>query len=104
MLTPIPPSAIIFLVQSGKSVDAIFYLCVQSVNGIKNRYDGPMRSIPINPDFVELLTRMRRIQQSGMLGMRVQVAENKQATVFYFSKEMSPEIAEDVAWVKQKLD
>jgi hypothetical protein len=103
MLTPIPPSAIIFLVQSGKSVDAIFYLCVQSVNGIKNRYDGPMRSIPINPDFVELLTRMRRIQQSGMLGMRVQVAENKQATVFYFSKEMSPEIAEDVAWVKQKL-
>jgi hypothetical protein len=46
---------------------------------------------------------MRRIQQSGMIGMRVQSTENKQTSVFYFSKEVSPEIAEDIAWVKQKL-
>jgi hypothetical protein len=103
ILTPIPPSAIFFLIQSGKSVDVVFYLCVQSVNGINNRYDGPMRSIPISPDFVEVLTRMRRIQQSGMLGMRVQTVVNNQTSVFYFREEMSPEIAEDSAWVRQKL-
>ena len=103
ILTPIPPSAIFFLIQSGKSVDFVFYLCVQSVNGINNRYDGPMRSIPISPDFVEVLTRMRRIQQSGMIGMRVQLVGNNQTSVFYFRKEASPEIAEDSVWVRQKL-
>jgi hypothetical protein len=103
ILTPIPPSAIFFLIESGKLVDAVFYLCVQSVNGINNRYDGPMRSIPINPDFVELLTRMRRIQQSGMIGMRVQTAGPNQTSVFYFRKDVSPEIDEDIRWVKQKL-
>ena len=103
LLTPIPPSAIFFLIQSGRPVDAVLYLCAQSVNGINNRYDAPMRSIPISPDFVEILTRMRRIQQSGMIGMRVQTDENKQTTLFYFRKDVSPEIAEDSAWVRQKL-
>jgi hypothetical protein len=103
LMTPISPSTLIFLVQSGKSVDFVFYLCAQSVNGINNRYDGPMRSVSINPDFVELLARLRRIQQSGMIGMRVQKDGNNQASVFYFGKDVSPEIAEDIAWVKQKL-
>jgi len=103
MLTPIPPSAIFFLIQSGKSVDFVFYLCVQSVNGINNRYDGPLRSLPISPDFIEILTRMRRIQQSGMIGMRVQAVGNNQTSVFYFRKETSNEISEDSAWVRQKL-
>jgi hypothetical protein len=103
LLTPIPPSAIVSLVQSGKPVDVVFYLCVQAVNGITNRYDGPARSIPISPDYVELLARMRRIQQSGMIGMRVQVAENKQATLFSFKQDVTPEIAQDIAWVREKL-
>jgi len=103
LLTPMQPSAIFFLIQSGRPVDAVLYLCAQSVNGINNRYDSPMRSVPISPDFVELLIRMRRIQQSGMIGMRIQTDENKQTTLFYFRKDVSPEIAEDSAWVRQKL-
>jgi len=103
MLTPIPPSAIIFFIQSGRSVDAVFYLCVQSINGINNRQDAAFRSVPMNPDFAELLTKMRRIQQSGRIEMRTQTDEKKQTTLFCFSKDVSPEIAEDRAWVKQKL-
>jgi len=103
LLTPIPPSAILFLIQSGKSVDVVFYLCVQSVNGINNRYEASMRSAPIHPDFVELLKRMRKVQQSGMIGTRTQTDEKKQTSLFYFSKDVSPEIAEDVKWIKQKL-
>jgi len=103
ILTPIPPSVLLFLVQSGRPVDIVFYMCVQSVNGINNRYDAPMRSMPMHPDFVEMLTRMRRMQQSGNLGMRVQVVEKNQTTVFFFGKDVTQELAEDTAWVKQKL-
>jgi hypothetical protein len=103
ILTPIPPSAIFFLVQSGRSVDSVFFLCVQSINGIRNRYDGPMRSMTMDPDFIEVLTRMRRIQDSGMIGMRIQTVANNQSTVMTFGDKVSPEIAEDIAWVKQKL-
>ena len=103
LLTPIQPPAIFSMVQSGRSVDFVFYLCVQSINGINNRFDGSMRTVPIDPDFIELLTRMRRVQQSGMVGMRFQAAEKQLTTVLYFRKDVTPEIAEDVAWIKQKL-
>ena len=87
LLTPIQPSSIFSLVQSGKSVDFVFYLCVQSINGINNRFDGPMRTVPIDPDFIELLARMRRVQQSGMVGMRIQAVEKQQLiTILYFKK------------------
>jgi hypothetical protein len=62
-----------------------------------------MRTIPIDPDFIELLARMRRVQQSGMIGMRVQAVEKQLTTVLYFRKDISPEIAEDSAWVRKKL-
>ncbi len=103
LLTPIQPSSIFSLVQSGKSVDFVFYLCVQSINGITNRFDGPTRTISIDPDFIELLAKLRRVQQSGMVGMRVQALEKQLTTVLYFRKDVTPEIAEDVAWIKQKL-
>jgi hypothetical protein len=104
ILTPIPPSAIFFLVQSGRSVDSVFFLCIQSINGINNRYDAPMRSRPMDPEFVEVLAKMRRIQDSGMIGMRIQTVANNQSTVMYFGDKVSPEIAEDIVWVKQKLE
>ncbi len=103
LLTPIPPSAIFFLIQSGKSVDNVLYLCVQSINGINNHYDGPQRSIPINPDFTEVLTRLSRMQKSGMVGMRIQMVENNPNTVFFFPKGASAEIEQDVSWLKKKL-
>ncbi len=103
ILTPIPPTAIFFLIQSGKSVDFVFYLCVQSINGINNRNDSPMRSTPINPDFVELLSRMRRIQQSGLIGMRIQMVGTNPASVLYFKRAVTPQITEDSNWVRQKL-
>jgi hypothetical protein len=62
-----------------------------------------MRTIPIDPDFIELLARMRRVQQSGMIGMRVIAVEKQLTTVLYFKKDISPEIAEDRAWIRQKL-
>ena len=103
LLTPIQPSSIFSLVQSGRSVDFVFYLCVQSINGISNRFDGPTRTVPIDPNFIELLAKMRRVQQSGMIGMRIQTVEKQLTTVMYFRKDVSPEILEEAAWIKQKL-
>jgi len=103
LLTPIPPPSIFFLIQSGKSVDFVFYLCVQSINGLNNRFDGPLQSNPMSADFAEVLTRLHRIQQSGMIGMRIQTVGNNQASVFYFRKDVSGEIADDCVWVRKKL-
>src|SRR5882672_425 len=58
MLTPVPPAAM-----------------VSVVNGIDNRFGGDLRAHPADPEFYALLERMRRIQLSGGIGMRVRRLE-----------------------------
>jgi hypothetical protein len=82
MMTPIPPSSIFFLVQAGYPTDAVFRALVQSINGIGNRYGGAGRNLPANPEFYAIIKKLRQIQDSGALEMRVQKETNREATLF----------------------
>ena len=81
MMTPLPPSNIFFLVQAGYPADAVFRALVQSVNGIRNRYGGAGRNLPADPDFYVLIQKLREIQDSGALELRVQKETNREANL-----------------------
>lgn len=80
LLTPAPPSALLFLIQSGWPVDLIFRICVQTVNGIHNRGGATLlgREQP-DPRFDELIERMVAIQNSGQIGLRIEGFEEGEA-------------------------
>jgi hypothetical protein len=101
LMTPIPPAAIMSLVQAGWPADKVFRLAVQSVNGVYNRSE----SQPADPDFYRLTASMHRIQQSMGVGMRVQERQDKKrSTVMFFRKEdISPEIQAETLAVRQLL-
>ena len=44
LMSPIPPPAILSLVQAGYPVDLVFRLLVQEINGIRNRFGGEARA------------------------------------------------------------
>jgi hypothetical protein len=46
LMTPIPPAAILSLIQANYPVDLVLRLCVHSINGIRNRYGGAARARP----------------------------------------------------------
>jgi hypothetical protein len=71
LMMPIPPSSIMSVVQAGFSVDWVFRLAVQSVNGIDNRRIRELNVQPADPEFYALLQNLRRIQNSGDIGMRL---------------------------------
>ena len=103
LMTPIPPSAILNLLQAGYPVDIVLRLCVHSVNGIHSRYGGSARAREADPEFYPLLERLRSIQLSGDLGMRVQKTGERTATLIVFSKKPSPEVDADRAEVRRLL-
>jgi hypothetical protein len=72
LMMPIPPSSILNVVQAGFQVDAVFRLAVQSVNGIDNRRVGLQQVKPADPTFYALLQNLRRIQDSGDIGVRIE--------------------------------
>ena len=71
MMMPIPPSAILNVIQAGFSADVVFRLTVQSVNGVDNRRVQLQYVQPAAPEFYVLLQDLLRVQSSGDIGVRL---------------------------------
>ena len=44
MMSPVPPPAILSMIQAGYPVDLVFRLLVQEINGVRNRFGGEARA------------------------------------------------------------
>jgi hypothetical protein len=77
-MVPIPPASILNLVQAGYPVDLLFRLCVQSVNGIQNSFGGVATVHNADPEFYSLINKMRRLQATGDVGIKIQKMGEKE--------------------------
>jgi hypothetical protein len=102
-MAPIPPAAILSLIQAGNPVDVVLRLAVNVVNGIHNRFGGDLRARPADPEFYLLLERLRRIQLSGAIGLRVRRTDREEATLLTFRGKVDPSIEADILAVRQML-
>ena len=104
MMTPFPPGAIMFLVEAGWPVEILLQISVQSINGLRNQRGGPYAHPP-DPEFVEVVRLLSRIQAAGGVGFRVRrEKESEEATMMMFhTRRLTPETAKDVAEVRRLL-
>lgn len=103
LLTPIPPSALLFLIQGGWPVRLLFELCVKAINDLDNRSTAPGFARTEDPQFQTLVGLLERIQKSGALGMRVTKKDNRDASVMSFRRKVAPEVGQEVADVRKLL-
>jgi hypothetical protein len=103
LLTPIPPASIFSMVQAGWPVDRVFQICVQSINGLNNRAGSMTFARQANPDFYRLILAMRRIQQSGGVGIRIREEQGKLTTIIVFERDIGDELRKDVDTVRKLL-
>jgi len=82
MMMPIPPSAILTVIQAGLPVDTVFRVAVQAVNGVDNRRVRLDYVRPASPEFYVLLRDLGRIQDAGDIGARVDRTEKDERLVF----------------------
>ena len=95
-MTPIPPKRVLFMLQSGWPADLIYPIVVDSINGLRSRQAAGSDQRLGDPEYYYLVALMRKIQQSGAIGMRIiKETEQKETTVLFFHrKNISTEIAE----------
>ena len=103
LMAPIPPAAIISLIQASYPVDLVLRLCVHSVNGIRNRYGGDVRARPADPEFYVLIEKLRRLQTSGVIGLRVQKTKEDESTLLTLRSKMDEPLEEDSLAVRKIL-
>jgi len=92
MMSPIPPPAILSMIQAGYPVDLVFRLLVQEINGVRNRFGGEARAQSAEPEFYSLIEKMRKIQSHGAIGMRFTKKEKEEATFMVMRGERDPAI------------
>jgi len=105
-MTPIPPKAILFLLQSGWPADMIFPIVMDSVNGLRSRVAAGANQRRGDPAFYRLVALLREVQKSGVLGMRIiKETDRKETTVLFFhSKNISPKLAAALQEINELLE
>ncbi len=103
LMKPLPPPSVLSLVQAGYPIDLVLRFCVQTVNGIRNHYGGSARAHPADPEFYPLLGRLRKIQESGAIGLRVQKTNDMEGVVMTFRGKIDPSVQEDILFVRKTL-
>jgi hypothetical protein len=92
LMSPIPPSAVLSLVQGGYPVDLVFRLLVHEINGVRNRFGGDMRAYSTDPEFHALVQKMRKIQLAGAIGMRHTKVDKEAAALLVIRGRSDPAI------------
>jgi hypothetical protein len=108
LMTPLPPESVFFTIQAGWPADAVLFATVASMNGLKNQENSVAGITPPEPKFLRVLALMRKLQQSGAVGMRVQSDPEKkqpqQAVLLAFKTSAStPETREESRELRELL-
>ena len=103
LMTPIPPAAILNFLQAGYPADIIMRLTVHTINGIHSRFGYGVRAREADLEFYPLVEKLRNIQQSGAIGLRMKKIGNQTDTLIVFSKKPNPAIQADRAEVRKLL-
>jgi hypothetical protein len=100
LISPLPFSSILSLIQAGFRADVIFRVFIQSVNGLENHWPG-RRSV--NAGFSQFNERMKRIQEAGAFGLRFGSENEEEILMIVFREKNDKEIEDDITEVKKIL-
>jgi hypothetical protein len=103
LMTPVAPATVMSMVEGGYPIDLVFRILVHSVNGIQNQFGGAARTRRADPEFYPLLEKLRNIQTSGVVGLRVKKIDNHDALLMIFRKEPNKELHAESIEVRRIL-
>ncbi|HWX35263.1 MAG TPA: hypothetical protein VNZ53_48565 [Steroidobacteraceae bacterium] len=91
-MTPIPPSSVLFMLQSGYSAERIMPIMLDSINGINNESNRLRRAA--DPKFTRLVELMREGQLAGAIQIRIErPKDGAESFVLIFGPSKDPQLA-----------
>jgi hypothetical protein len=105
LMRPIPPSAVLFLLQSGYSATVVMPIAVDSINGVANESRRAGMSRPGDPEFTRLAQLLYELQRANALQIRIDRSkDNSETSVVGFPPvTVTPEVGAKIAEVRRIL-
>ena len=102
LMTPIPPSSVLFMLQSGYAADRIMPIMLDSINGLNNESNRLRR--PADPKFTRLVELIREGQLAGAIQIRIErPTDGAESSVLIFGPSQDPELANKGREIKSIL-
>ena len=105
LMTPLLPESVFFTIQSGWPADAVLFIAVAAINGLKNQETSFGGITPPDPDFLRALALLRKVQLSGAVALRVvQDAQKRETSLLTFrAMDVPPKTLEDIHELRRLL-
>jgi len=102
LMTPIPPSSVLFMLQSGYAADRIMPIMLDSINGINNESNRLRR--PADPKFTRFVELIREGQLAGAIQIRIErPKEGAESSLLIFGPSKDPQLAAKGTEIKNIL-
>jgi len=102
LMTPVPPSSVLFMLQSGYSAERIMPIMLDSINGLNNESNRLRR--PADPKFTRLVELMREGQLAGAIQIRIErPKDGAESSVLVFGPSQDPQVAAKGREIKNLL-
>ena len=105
LITPLPPESVFFTIQSGWPADGVMFAAVAEINGLKNQASSINGISPPDPEFLQVLALMRKLQLSGGVATRIkQDAQKQQTSILTFrTRNVPPQTLADIGELRRLL-
>jgi len=104
LLRPIPPQAVFAMIQAGHQADFILHGTVRAINGVHNASASPSRARREDPAFERVVDVVRRLQQAGAIGVRVEKRGADELTFVSFDERADVDLRKDVETLRELLN
>ncbi|WP_372018341.1 hypothetical protein [Pseudoxanthomonas sp. 10H] len=103
LLAPLPPAAVLAMMEAGWASDLLFPLAVRSINGVGNTSRAPLFEQKADDDFMEVVAALRRLQRSQGLAVRVRQKEETFSALARVRPALSAQEQADIAFLADRL-
>src|SRR5262249_31435080 len=101
LMTPLPITGVLLLIQGGYAPDFVFRICVSAINGLENSYGGFNSSRFGSGKFQELLSALREAQTLGGAGLRIRSSKDNPAVVMFVQPSADAAINVPIARIRE---
>jgi len=93
-MTPVPPSAVLFLLQAGWPASLVLPMTLEGINGLRAQRSQGLRQRTGDTDFYRVIELFSILQDAGALSMRVvgQMGPSESTVILIRRERVAPEI------------
>jgi hypothetical protein len=93
LLSPIPPSSVMSLLQAGWPANFVFEVAVRSINGVNSGSRTALFERPRDPEFDALVAALQKLQRDVGISIRVVARGDREVVLIVIPRQLEDELA-----------